>query len=156
MLAPSETTARIRGSAAAAVSASSPPIDSPTAPMRLRSTSGIRSRNDTAAATSRFPYQPQSIAGPPLSPCPRASSESTPYPCRARATRWSNTLVRVDPEPWSRTTAAPFRDGTYPIVRPEGHVPESDPGVRRRPVGEDGVRRVRHVHGQREGGDHVV
>ena len=52
----------------------------PTAPIRSSSTSGCAARNDTAAEVSWSPYQPKSIARPPLRPCPRASNISTPNP----------------------------------------------------------------------------
>ena len=67
---------------------------------------------------SASPSHPKSMARPSLSPCPRASTISTPKPWRARTSAWSRTLERVDPAPWRRTTAARFVEGTYHAREP--------------------------------------
>ena len=119
---PSATTARMRGSLAAAPSASSPPIDNPTAAIFPGWTPDRPVTKSTAAATSRSPYQPKSMARPWLRPCPRASYSRTPKPWSASTTACARTAERVDPEPCSSTTAAPFRDGTY---QPESATPSA-------------------------------
>ena len=110
---PSATTARIRGSEPMAAMACSPPIDSPSTAISPVLTPGCRARYDTAAAMSRPPHQPKSIACPPERPWPRVSTSSAPYPCRASTAACPSTAVRVDPAPGSSTTAAPLRAGRY-------------------------------------------
>ncbi len=60
--------------------ACSPPIDMPTSAMRSSSTSGLSTSHWIAGNVSQLPNQPKSMARPSLSPWPRASKASTPYP----------------------------------------------------------------------------
>jgi hypothetical protein len=107
--APSDTTAASASVSAAVSIIISPPTERPMPPIRSGSTSGRRCKYAMAALTSASPPQPQAFGSPSLSPSPRRSKRSTPYPCRASIRAFCCGPLR----PGKAITAAPLRDGTY-------------------------------------------
>src|SRR4051794_34952206 len=78
MPAPSDATALSASVSAPVWIIISPPTDSPSPPMRSRSTSARCWRNPTAALRSLSLPQPHEVGSPSLSPSPRRSKSSTP------------------------------------------------------------------------------